>query len=96
MFGFLIRLKSGEWFVEYKEGFYPMFYTSLYPLVPWMEVEEEDFSKEIIVAFVPVLRIARESPDCLGNHITKIPMVMMARKILCRKIFGLKMSSFLR
>lgn len=55
MFGFLIRLKSGGWFVEYKEGFYPMFYTSLYPLVPWMEVEEKDYTNEIIVAFVPVL-----------------------------------------
>ena len=55
MFGFLIRLRSGEWFVEYKEGFYPNFYTSLYPLVPWMEVDEYGDPDEIIVAFVPVL-----------------------------------------
>jgi len=41
--------------VEYKEGFYPMFFTSIYPLAPWIEVDDDGDPDEIIVAFMPVL-----------------------------------------
>ena len=55
MFGFLKWFRSGDWFVEYKEGFYPNFFTSIYPLAPWIEVDDDGDPDEIIVAFMPVL-----------------------------------------
>jgi hypothetical protein len=58
--GQLIKLRSGKWVIQYKEGFYPHFYTSLFNLVPWMEVEEDSVTEfNTIVAFRPVLLLGQ-------------------------------------
>jgi hypothetical protein len=56
MFGILQKLKSGRWIVEYKEGIVPFLWTRLYPIAPWLEVNEDHLdSTNDIVLFQPVL-----------------------------------------
>jgi hypothetical protein len=56
MFGILQKLKSGRWIVEYKEGIVPFLWTRLYPIAPWLEVNEENLdSFNEVVFFQPVL-----------------------------------------
>jgi hypothetical protein len=54
--GTLQKLKSGKWIIEYREGFWPIFYTTIFPLAPWWDVDEVNFTAlDTIVAFRPVL-----------------------------------------
>ena len=54
--GKLEKLRSGRWVVEYKEGLWPIFYTTLFPLAPWLAIDESEVTElNSIVAFRPVL-----------------------------------------
>lgn len=56
MFGILQRLRSGKWIVEYKEGIVPFLWTRLYPIAPWLEVNEENMDPfNEVILFQPVL-----------------------------------------
>jgi hypothetical protein len=56
MFGILQKLKSGRWIVEYKEGIVPFLWTRLYPIAPWLEVNEENMDPfNEVILFQPVL-----------------------------------------
>jgi hypothetical protein len=56
MFGILQKLRSGRWIVEYKEGIVPFLWTRLYPIAPWLEVNEENMDPfNEVILFQPVL-----------------------------------------
>jgi hypothetical protein len=56
MFGILQKLKSGRWIVEYKDGIVPFLWTRLYPIAPWLEVNEENMDPfNEVILFQPVL-----------------------------------------
>jgi hypothetical protein len=56
MYGILQKLKSGRWIVEYKEGIVPFLWTRLYPIAPWLEVNEENMDPfNEVIFFQPVL-----------------------------------------
>jgi hypothetical protein len=56
MYGILHKLRSGKWIVEYKDGIVPFLWTRLYPIAPWLEVNEENMDPlNEVILFQPVL-----------------------------------------
>lgn len=62
--GRIDKTKDGYWIIEYLEGGPEKYFKTIYPLVPWIEIEEGQLMPyNRFVAFRPVLHDGRIYAD---------------------------------